>query len=80
MGPLDQGTTKLSAVREQTMRRIAVLVVTLAVGLLGCDSTEVPAPPGADEAETTLDVDMGGESSGEPAVDGANDGTPKKDE
>jgi len=45
------------------MRRILFWMLMLVVICVGCDTSEVPAPPGAEKAETSLDVDMGSDES-----------------
>ncbi len=59
------------------MRRKWMGMLTLAVGLVGCDTTPPPPPPGAEKAETELKIDEGGGADGQSSDDLAPE---KKDE
>ena len=66
------------------MRRTTIWAWTLALGLVGCDSTPPTPPPGAEDAELKLEIesgggDMGG-ADGEPTTDEPKTDDAKADE
>lgn len=62
------------------MRRFLLVMLMLAMGPLGCDTSDAPAPKGAENAETSLDVDMGSDDAADASPktgDAEPEGEPK---